>query len=53
MYPTSALMTVIAAERLREAQAHEGVRAARHAPPRAAKRSGPVLAGLIARWAAR
>ena len=53
MYPTSALTTVIAAERLREAQERVRSGDARRAPAPAEPRSAPVLTALIARWPSR
>ena len=49
MYPTSSLMTVIAAERLRGAQDRVRSGDARRAAAPAEPRSAPVLTALIAR----
>ena len=50
MYPTSSLMTLIAAERLREAQDHVRSGDARRALAPAVPPSAPVPTALIARW---
>lgn len=50
MYPRTALMTMIAADRRREAACALRARAARRSPPPPAPRLAPVRWALLARW---
>ena len=50
MFPHSALMTTIAADRRREAECALRARAARRAPSPPAPRVAPVRWALLARW---